>query len=177
MLTLLVGVVGAVVLSTAAGARRSDTALARFNAWSRSSDVQFQVAGLTPPPPAQVRALSRVPGVVSVASARQFGIVIPRVPNLGVAAATDARLGTVVDRARIVAGRAANPSAVDEINIGESLAAKLHLGVGGRLDVVTYSLAQVHAAFTSNGNFPASPGGPRLRLRIVGIVRRPAGPR
>ena len=67
MLDVLVGVVGAVVLSTAAGARRSDTALARFNAWSRSSDVQLAVAGLTPPPPAQVRALGRVHGVVAVA--------------------------------------------------------------------------------------------------------------
>jgi ABC-type lipoprotein release transport system permease subunit len=172
-LTWLVGVVGAVVLSTAAGARRSDTALARFNAWSRSSDVQLAVAGLTPPSAAQVRALNQVDGVVSVASARQFGFVIPRAPNLGGAAAADTRLGAVVDRARIVVGRAANPSTVNEINIGEGLAAKLHLGVGSRLDVATYSSAEVHAAFTSTGNLPASPAGPRLHLRIVGIERRP----
>ena len=46
---------------------------------------------------------------------------------------------------RVVAGRAANPSAVDEITIGEGLAAKLHLGVGGHLDAVSYSVAQASA--------------------------------
>jgi len=35
-LTLLVGAVGTVVLATAAGARRSDSALTRFNTYSRS---------------------------------------------------------------------------------------------------------------------------------------------
>ena len=81
----------------------------------------------------------------------------------------------MVDRARVIAGRAADPAAVDEITIGESLAAKLHLGVGGHLDAVSFSVAQVEASFannTSNAN-PPSFGGPRLRLRIVGIVRRP----
>lgn len=39
MLTLLVGVVGAVVLATAAGARRTGSALDRFNASSRMADA------------------------------------------------------------------------------------------------------------------------------------------
>ena len=38
---LLVGLVGALVLATVAGARRSDSALQRFNAYSRSADVEL----------------------------------------------------------------------------------------------------------------------------------------
>ncbi len=171
LLTLLVGAVGTVVLSTAAGARRSDSALARFNASSRSADVQLQVLGVVTP--AQTRALGRVSGVASFAALRQFFIVVPGAPNLNGAAATDAKFATVVDRARVLAGRAANPRAVDEITIGEGLAAKLHLGVGGHLDVLTFSVAQVNAFATGAGNLSGPPGGPRLRLRIVGIVRRP----
>src|SRR5438132_12412038 len=151
VLTLLVGVVGAVVLSTAAGARRSDTALARFNASSRSSDVEFFVGSLAPPTPVQLRAFARVPVVASFAVLNAFGISVPRVPDLSsIAAATDANFGTVVDRARVVAGRAANPAAVDEVTIGESLAAKPHLGVGGHLDAVSNAGAQGEAAFANN---------------------------
>ena len=146
MLTLLVGVVGAVVLSTAAGARRSDTALARFNVSSRSADVQLQVASIATPAQ-DARAWSgarrRVVRGPCVRSSSLFLALRTSV----VAAAADARFAAVVDRARVVAGRAANPAAVDEITIGEGLAAKLHLGVGGHLDVLSYSVAQVQAAF------------------------------
>ena len=95
--------------------------------------------------------------------------VVPRAPNLtATAAAADSKFGTVVDRARIVAGRAANPSAADEVTIGEALAAQAHLGVGDHLDIRTYSREQIF----SNAE-PGPPAGPRVRLRIVGIVRRP----
>ena len=175
-LTLLVGVVGAVVLSTAAGARRSDTALARFNTSSRSSDVQLLVGGLAPTTPVELHAFARVPGVAAFAVLHVFGISVPRAPYLtSIAAATDANFATVVDRARLVAGRVADPAVVDEITIGESLAAKLHLGVGSHLDALSFSVAQIEASFannTSNAN-PPSFAGPRLRLRVVGIVRRP----
>jgi hypothetical protein len=116
-----------------------------------------------------------VPGVSAFAVLHAFGISVPRAPYLtSIAAATDAQFARVVDRARLVAGRAANPAVVDEINIGESLAAKLHLGVGGHLDARSYSVAQLAALFANNtGTNPSSFAGPRLRLRVVGIVRRP----
>src|SRR5438552_3735771 len=120
VLALVVGVVGAVVLSAAAGARRSETALARFNASSRSADVQILVGDSVSPTPSQLRALARVRGVASFAALDVFGIIIPRAPNLAdVAAATDTKFGTEVDGARVVAGREADPSTVDEITINE----------------------------------------------------------
>jgi len=172
-LTVLVGVVGAVVLATVAGARRSDSALARFNRSSRSSNVQFMVGSLTSPTPAQVQLFGRTPGVAAVSTLTAFAVGVPRAPNLSaIAAAIDGKFGTAVDRARIVAGRTANPAAVDEITIGEGLASRLHLRVGDHLDAVSYSIAQSQASFATNAD-PGPPAGPRLRLRIVGIVRRP----
>jgi ABC-type lipoprotein release transport system permease subunit len=147
--------------------------VARFNASSRSSDVQFFVGGLAPPTPTELHAFARVPGVAAFAVLHGFGISIPRAPFLSaIAAESDANFATAVDRARLVAGRAANPAAVDEIDIGESLAAKLHLGVGGHLDALTYSVAQIESSFANNSN-PGSYAGPRVRFRIVGITRRP----
>jgi len=118
-------------------------------------------------------AMTRVHGVDAFAALHGFAIVVPRAPNLSaIAAATDPKFANAVDRARIVAGRSANPAAVDEITIGESLAAQSHLRVGDSLDEVSYTPAQIRVSFATNGN-PGAPAGPRLALRIVGITLRP----
>jgi ABC-type antimicrobial peptide transport system permease subunit len=125
------------------------------------------------PTATQLRELGRVREVGAFAALHAFGIEIPRAPDLtSIAAAIDAKFADAVDRARVVAGRTASSSAVDEIAIGETLAAQLHIGVGSHLDAVSYSVAQTRAALATNAN-PGAPAGPHLRLRIVGIVRRP----
>ncbi|MCU1354511.1 MAG: hypothetical protein JWM05_3720, partial [Acidimicrobiales bacterium] len=43
MLVLRVGTVGAIVLATAAGARRTGSSLARFNSSSRAANVQLSL--------------------------------------------------------------------------------------------------------------------------------------
>src|SRR5258706_6958975 len=159
VLTLLVGVVGAVVLSSAAGARRSDSALARFNASSRSANLELTVGH---PTAAQLRAFGGVEGVDSFARLNTTAIRFPGAPELqAVGAALDTRFGTVVDRARIVAGRGANPSAVDEVTIGEALAAQLHLGVGDHLYGEAESVEQVASFFAAGDARRAPPGPPR----------------
>jgi hypothetical protein len=168
VLTLVVGVVGAVVVATVAGARRTGSTLGRFNVASRSADV-FLFTG--DPTSAQLQAFGHARGVAATAVLRVFAIVPLGAPTLGGAAAVDTSFGTVVDRARIVAGRAADPFAVDEITIGEGLAGLLHVGLGGHLDAASYTTAQV--AMATGGGEPGTPAGPSLRLRIVGIVRRP----
>ena len=177
VLTLLVGVVGAVVLATAAGARRSETALARFSAASRSGDVTLSPAFGYTPTPAQLNAVRHIHDVAAVAVLRFYALVPVHAPtNLSPAAAVDGAMGSVVDRSRLIAGRRANPAAADEVTIGEVLAAQLHQGVGGHLDFLSYTPAQFAAATAgggSGGGPPPSPEGPRVRLRIVGIVRRP----
>ena len=171
VLTLLVGIVGAIVLASVAGARRSDSSLARFNTYSRSSDAEISVGNTTA---AQLRALRRVREVEAVATLQGFFLEAPKgtSQNLALASANDTKLGTVVDRARVVAGRKANPHAADELTIGEGLAAQLHLTVGDHFPVRGYTVAQGEKAIAGNSN-PGPPMGPRVNLRIVGIVRRP----
>jgi hypothetical protein len=170
-LALLVGVAGGVVLAAVAGARRTSSALTRFEATSRSATEQV-ITGFGTPTPQQLRAVERLPGVESVAVIEGFAIRLPDAPQLSPVAAVDKKLGTVVDRARVIAGRQANASAADEVTIGETLAAQLHRTVGDHLDAESLSPAQV-AAVISGVDDPGPPAGPRLRLRIVGIVRRP----
>src|SRR6476620_10767501 len=125
---LLVGLVGAVTLAALSGARRSSTSLRRFNDVSRSSNIQIQLKSYTP---AQITALLRVPGVegVGIVDLLFLGPAAPALQHLLIAAPVDRALGTEVDRPRLVAGRLANPNSLDEVNIGEGLAAMNHLRI------------------------------------------------
>ncbi len=171
VIAVLVGVVGAVVLSSAAGARRSASALARFNAKSRSGELELTVGD---PTVAQLRAFSAVAGVEAFAPLRMVALLFPTAPQVqAIASADDNRFGTVVDRPRVVRGRLANPKAADELTIGETLASELHLGVGARLDGLSFSPKQVALALSGKVSGPLAPDGPKFRLRVVGVVRRP----
>lgn len=167
-LTLLVGAVGAVVLATAAGARRSDSALPRFNAYSRSSDVEISVGN---PTRKQLESFRRTPGVARFAVVRAFALMIEGSPDLAIAAPADSVMGNLVDRSRLIHGRRSDPAAADEITIGEGLAAETHLRVGSYLDGGSFTQAQITKAIS--GGDTGAPAGPRFRLRVVGIDRRP----
>jgi len=88
-LTLLVGAVGAIVLATAAGARRSDTALARFNTYSRSSDLEISI-GI--PTAAELASFRRSPGVAAFAYIHAYSLVIEGQDNLAIGAPDDAAM-------------------------------------------------------------------------------------
>lgn len=171
-LMVLVGVVGGLVLATAAGARRSETALARFSSASRSSDVSLLLAFGYTPTGAQLGELRRVPDVAAISVLRFYALrPVHAATKLSPGASVDGGIGTVMDRSRLVAGRRAKPGAPDEITVGEILARQLHQDVGGHLEFVSYTPVQVAAAQGSGR--PPAPAGPHVRLRIVGIVRRP----
>jgi FtsX-like permease family len=147
--------------------------LERFVAASRASDVTL--TGLTrgtAATPAQLDAVRHIPGVIGVGVGRGVLLSFPRAPDVSQVAAVDSTLGGEVDRPRIIAGRAANPRAADEVTIGETLAAQLHLGVGDHLDAASFTPAQVAGFYQGIGNFHTYLG-PHVRLRIVGIDRRP----
>jgi hypothetical protein len=167
-LTLLVGIIGAIVLATVAGARRSSTALARFNADSRSADVELFIA---PPRAADLERFRRTPQIASMALLQAYQIDPGATGFVATAAAVDRAMGSVIDRPRVIAGRLADPTVANEINIGENLAARLHLWVDGILRAPSYSPAQVAQMFS--GRNPGRPTGPSLRLKVAGIVRRP----
>ena len=166
---LLVGLVGTVTLAALAGARRSSTSLRRFNDASRSSNIQVQVGSYSP---AQLAALRRTPRVegVGIVDLLFMGPSAPALQHLLIAAPIDRALGTEVDRPRLVAGRLANPNTLDEVDIGEGLAAMTHLGVGDTIDTISMS-TKTFDALEHGGPFRLD--GPRIHLRIVGLIRRP----
>jgi hypothetical protein len=169
-LTLLIAVVGAVVLAASAGARRTSTALERFREASVSADIELAVSQ---PSAAQLDQLRRVDGVAAVGILNARGVQVPSVPELqSIGTVVDDQFGVVIDRDRIVAGRAPDPSVPDEIALGEGLAALLHLGVGDHLDAASFTPDQIQAIL--GGQADAGPfAGPSVRLMIVGISRRP----
>ena len=169
-IALLVGIVGAIVFATVAGARRSSSALPRFNAESRSSDVEINVGQ---PTARQMADFARTPGVESFARLRGYAFAneVQGLGDLSIAAPLDRRMGRTVDRSRIISGRRADPAAADEITVGASLADRLHLRVGSSLAFASYTQAQIDRAFS--GASPRAPAGPRVRLHVVGIDLRP----
>jgi hypothetical protein len=168
VLILLVGAIGGVVLATVAGARRTTTALARFNSSTDAATAQMQVASATP---AQLRAFAKVPEVKDFGIVAAFAVIDPSAPNLTIVAEPNTQVGTDVDRARVIAGRVANPASVNEVAIDESVVAQIHRGLGQDLDLASYTPVQM-AALMNNQKIGA-PAGPRVQLRIVGIIRRP----
>lgn len=167
-LTLLVGLVGAVVLAGAAGARRSASALSRFQAESRSAAVEINVGDVTPK---QLADFRRTRGVAAVAELRQLAMVPKGFDQIALAGAIDSRFGSVVDRPRVLRGRRANPAAPFEIEVGEDLAHRLRLSVGDRLAFRSYTPSDIQQVFATNRDVP--PSGPPVDMRVVGIVRRP----
>ncbi len=168
VLTVLVGFVGGTVLALAAGARRTDSSLQRFERNSRAGDVEVDIGEATP---AQVERFRHSPGVAAVAELYQLNFLDAQGKFPPTAAQIDDRFGRIVDRPRVIEGRKANLRNADELTVGEGLAAQLHLHVGDRTHFRTFSLAQTEAGI--RGEDIGDPTGPIVRLRVVGIVRRP----
>ena len=121
-LALVVGIAGAVVMAVAAGARRTDTALARFEAASNVPDVFVVKADTTSP--LDLEQVVRLPEVAVSARAVQpifhgrlesgrlvgttdFGILVP----------VDGAYSRVLDTTIITSGRDVDPRRVDEVSM------------------------------------------------------------
>jgi hypothetical protein len=72
----------------------------------------------------------------------------------------------------VIEGRLADQSKVDELTIGETLAASMHVGVGDVVHFDSYSPDDIATIRLNNAALPR-PHGPRVSFRVVGIVRRP----
>ncbi|HEX5586673.1 MAG TPA: hypothetical protein VFZ17_05155, partial [Acidimicrobiia bacterium] len=96
VLTVLVAVSAAVTLALVAGARRTSSALVRFETYSQSADVELTVGEATD---AQLRAFARSPGVKAFAPVRQVTLVVKDSRRfLPTAAQSSDAFGTTVDR-------------------------------------------------------------------------------
>ena len=162
LLAGLVGLAGAVVLTSAAGARRTDSSYGRFLTASHAADVLVSPdnTGFG----GYYRALARLPGVETVAPV--IGIQAlpvrpgPKLIEAQVYTPADRRYGNVIERPRVIEGRLPDPTRVHEVALDLRAAQQLHVGIGG-----TVTLAATLS--TAPGQ---SPQGLRVfRQRVVGV--------
>jgi len=159
-LALLAGLAGGVVLTAAAGARRTDSAYPRFLTVSKASDVLVSPAGNGAG--GYDKALARLPGAAAVAPV--VGLqALPPGPGgkldggAVVMAPLDGRVGRTLEIPKMLAGRQPRPDRPDEVMINEIGAQALHVRVGSRLEM---------GAVAGSGSGPVR----RLSERVVGIM-------
>src|SRR5207237_7923092 len=157
-IALLIGLAGGVVLTTAAGARRTDTAYGRFLRWSRAADILVspQNTGLT----GYYDALRRLPGVATFGTVAGINLApVGRGQIAPTVAGTDDVFGTAVERPKVVAGRMYNPRRPDEALVDHLLARRLRVGVG--------TVLHLEAALEAG---PGGPAGPPPRPVTVPVA-------
>ena len=167
-LALLLGLVGGVALTAAAGAWRTATAYPRLLRWSNASNVQVipDCTGLR----GFYAALARLPQVASMSAEVVYTLSVPGrgggpAGQLEAIASPDGTLGTATDRVRIVAGH--RPPAADpaDVMVDPQLAAQA-AGAPGR-----HAAPDRRAEHSQGVPGPAGPGqaGPAGPARIPGV--------
>ena len=165
VLALMIGLTGAAILAALAGARRSTTALERFDDAAQTLDV-FVAADVTTPDPPELAGLLDGP---LVESTNDLVFLMVDVEESVVFAPTSRR-GLQVEQGVLLEGRRADPDEPDEVTLSESAAKSLDLGVGDTFEAGSISPEQTEALFSA-GEEPTSLDGPPLRLHVVGISR------
>ncbi|MGH2555554.1 MAG: FtsX-like permease family protein [Actinomycetota bacterium] len=140
-LILLVGLGAGVVISAAAGARRTQTAYPRFLETSHAADALISV--LQTGIPSFYPAVARLPEVeragiaagVNVFYIRPSGAVDARTTAL---ASVDGRFGNTIERPKLLAGRLYRSDRPFEAMVNRFLADQLDLSVGDTLTMRTF---------------------------------------
>ena len=182
-LALLVGLAGGVVLAAVAGARRSEAALPRFLAASRSTEATvWFIAGPRGGQPARTdlaEELHAVAVLPQVRTAQRGTALIMSASDPAGSQGPSRQLGSVgldeaghevFGRPILVAGRLPDPNRPDEAAIDEEFAWRHALRVGEAFRVGTYTRAQFGPA---GAGVPIPPKGPAADLRVTGILRYP----
>ena len=170
LLTLITAVMGAVALAALAGARRTDTAVARFLQYA--GPLQGQVSAA----PATMDKIAALPGVAYTERGAMMLAIAVAVDGRPVTAAGGAVITQAMvyrppqSRAIVLAGRDAGQSRADEVMLNESAAQVLHAHVGSVLEMRGYPPSQTQQVMNGT-NLP-----PRVSLGnvlVTGIIRLP----
>ena len=136
VIAMLIGVAGGAVLTTAAGARRTDTAYGRYLRYARAADVVISPAqtGL----PRLYGAVAKLPQVAAIAPVVGVDALAPdhRQARLMLLGSTNGRLGTAIERPKLTEGRVPRSGRADEAVADRGLASALDLHAGSRLRIV-----------------------------------------
>ena len=170
VLALLVALSAGVVLTAVAGARRGDTAFGRL--WARTLPATVVVLPNQPGFDwAKVRALPEVSALGLFAV--YYGAAVEGMDgvDLGFPPANADALQTV-ERPVVLAGRMASPGRADEAVVTPHFLTAHHKQVG---DILTLRLSTPAQAAAGIDASQTPPAGPRVTVRIVGVIRTPFG--
>jgi ABC-type antimicrobial peptide transport system permease subunit len=136
-LALLLALIGGVVLTAAAGARRTDTAYPRLLSWANATQVDL-LPGVNGFPADYYAALAKLPQVAELATAVLYQVTLPTAThaytNQVIAISSPDRAeGVSADKVKVLAGRPFDPDAPGQAMIDPQLAALEHVGPGGTL--------------------------------------------
>jgi ABC-type lipoprotein release transport system permease subunit len=160
-LAVLLGLAAGIVAAVAVGARRTNTVVDRFHRELAGYDAyveNYPDPGAATIDPAQIEALPIVASSVRV----RLDYLGPTSDSV-VFTGPDNRLGTVLERAKVLAGRLPDPRRADEVTIGTGSEQELGARVGDHLQLV--DPAQVDE--------PLRPLMRDATVRVVGVVAVP----
>jgi hypothetical protein len=166
VLALLVAVSAGTVLTAVAGARRGESALPRL----AERTLPATAAVLLNQPGFDWDAVRAMPEVETLSG---FALGPPLVVE-GVHEDhtgflnTDGEALRTVERPVVFEGRVFDPDRADEAVVSPEFVERYGKDVGDTLTLSLYTPQQVKAAAEGD---PGPPGGPRLQLRIVGVIR------
>ncbi len=168
VLGLLVALATMTVLTAVAGARRGQTAFSRL--WARTLPTTITV--LPNQPGFDWSRIRALPEVTALSTFAVAGFLIDGYPpasqNNGFPPG-DSQIMRTIERPMIFQGRLFDPGRADEVVVTPRFLAGYGKDVG---DTLTLHLATPHQV--DQGNDPSSgvpPRGPRVRVRIVGVIR------
>lgn len=170
LLVVLLALISGTAMTALVGAHRTATGLDRLRAQAMASDASFQSQGQFHADAMEAVAseLDEVEVVAQRHLVNAF-LIDGAISDIAIMSDPDDRYGRTVERPTLIEGRMPDPGASDEIVLNELAAANTGLGVGDRLQVLTWSSADLEALFTSD-SFPGF-NGPVLDLAVVGVVR------
>jgi ABC-type lipoprotein release transport system permease subunit len=178
-LALLVAVASGTVLTLAAGARRTDSAYGRFLRAHDAYDVLVLGSVIDFGDGwgrVDLDEVASLPQVADSARAR-IEVLTPLGNHL---ASPDGRIGTEINRFRVLDGRLADPTAVDEVVVTKAAADAFGIAPGDELEPVPAEWVQLASAFDPSIGEMVEAAGRRLKselpggvLTVVGIVAAP----
>jgi ABC-type lipoprotein release transport system permease subunit len=163
-LTLAIGLAGAVVLTAAAGARRTATAFDRFLAQGHAEDLYFSIGRPTDPEMMQaaheIEALPQVEAASSVAAMVVYERALEAPYQF---AGIDERYGNAIDRPNVVQGRRPDPDRADELLVNRTFAREADVGAGDTIDMYAFEPSEIEVAS------PKQSDATKVRMKIVGV--------
>jgi ABC-type antimicrobial peptide transport system permease subunit len=138
-LAVLLGVIGGVVLTAAAGAERTDTAYPRLLQWAGAAQVQL-IPNSDTLPSRYFAALGRLPQVAVMSTTGLYQATLPgrgsQLTPVETMSSPDRALGITADRVKVLAGHRFDPQAAGQAMIDQKLADLEHLRPGGQLHLL-----------------------------------------